>query len=188
MAAKRKERKLARKRQKAAARNKRQAEYRNRPHVCGGCRACCWQFPLGSKPARQWCKHVTPTGCGCHDDTRPTVCSEYQCGWLLSRWSSIWRPDRCGVIVTFHSRFRGRQCVVLSELWPGAVKAAKRVFEHLKGVGFIIVTRTPTDELAFYHKHTDLDLDASGLDELANHFYDEADKHYSVNTAIEFEF
>jgi hypothetical protein len=144
-----------RKKRKASERNKRQAEYKsNRPHRCGECRACCYHFPLLDKPKKQWCKHSTPTGCGCYND-RPPICRQYQCGWLL--WNTLpnyLRPDRSGIIITRRFTFKGHLVVFLSELRPGALSTtiADELIANLKR-GKIIIATTEQEGIGFCCSH-----------------------------------
>jgi hypothetical protein len=103
------------KKKKAAERNKRMAEYRNRPHTCGGCRECCYIFPLPGKPARQWCKHITEKGCGVYQ-TRPPLCRGFQCQYLShqAKMPKHWRPDRSGVILTYRGHHKGYPILVMT--------------------------------------------------------------------------
>lgn len=116
-----KAKKLAAKRRKAKARNARQAKSKSQPHTCGDCRACCSVFPLGEKPAGQWCQYSTPTGCACYG-IRPEVCRSYVCGYLVYKdCPRKWRPDRSGVIISYRGTFQGHRVVVLTNCWPNAV-------------------------------------------------------------------
>ena len=71
--------------------------------TCGECRACCIELKIDTpefqKDARTLCSHHTGSGCGIYA-TRPKVCREFLCGWLLfPELGDDWRPDRSGVIV-----------------------------------------------------------------------------------------
>jgi len=89
---------------------------------CNGCRACCYAYELGTKPAWTWCKHVTASGCGCHDDQRPDVCKNFKCGYFYNNWPEALRPDRCGVIVAGRGAYKGRLVVACREVWRGAAE------------------------------------------------------------------
>ena len=77
-------------------------------HSCGSCFACCvW---LGIKPLKKWpgqtCKHLDgahgpETRCSIYPD-RPQCCADYLCGWRHGFGGDDMRPDRSGVLVTFH--------------------------------------------------------------------------------------
>lgn len=52
---------------------------------CGECNLCCKLLVVEEleKPAHQWCPHVQ-LGVGCKIyDTKPKVCSDFKCLWLL---------------------------------------------------------------------------------------------------------
>ena len=162
--------KLQSKRKKALERNQRQAERRrNRPHTCGDCRACCYVFPLPGKPARSWCKHSTPNGCGCYDD-RPALCSEYQCEYLSdNKCPPKWRPDRSGVVISLRGRFRNYPVFVLSQVWKGAIantQIGKEILATFRANNVIFFYTTDDDGVAACYSHTDLVLDDLGRDEL----------------------
>ncbi len=134
---------------KAKERNKRQAQYKaKRPRQCGGCRACCYVYPLGTKPHRQWCKHVTSTGCGCHDESRPPVCKEFRCCYLLDKkWPLSMRPDHSGLIVTMKGCCGGHDVVGCSEVWPNAARTTGlEMIIGLRKCGLLIVVSTASCE------------------------------------------
>ena len=135
----RRERKLQKKRRRREERDRKQRAYRNRPRTCGGCRACCFVFPLGSKPRRTWCQHVTTTGCGCYAE-RPDVCREYACGWIRSNLPENTRPDRSGMLVTYRRPYKGLPVVVVSEVQPHAAESleGRSLLETLKANGIIV--------------------------------------------------
>ena len=75
---------------------------------CGSCTACCriFDIPELSKPAGKWCEHCE-IGRGCQIyDSRPSVCKQFECFWLLSqeredpreRLEAELRPDKCKVV------------------------------------------------------------------------------------------
>ena len=71
--------------------------------ICGECRACCVDLQIDTpefqKNARILCPHHTGSGCGIYA-TRPKVCREFLCGWLLfPELGNDWRPDRSGVLI-----------------------------------------------------------------------------------------
>ncbi len=71
---------------------------------CDGCTLCCKVLaaePLG-KPMNQWCVHCVPgAGCAIHT-TRPPVCRNYQCGWLIdAALGEEWRPQTAHIIITY---------------------------------------------------------------------------------------
>ena len=104
----RRDKKLEQQRRKQKKRNSGRRQYQNRKRTCGGCRECCFVYALGSKPRLEWCKHITLTGCGCHDDpSRPEVCKAYECLWLHSNLPITYRPDRCGLTGSLRDPYRG---------------------------------------------------------------------------------
>jgi len=134
---------------KAKMRDKRQAEYKaRRPRQCKGCRACCYVFSIGRKPGRQWCKQVTPTGCGCHNESRPDICKNYRCCYLLGKgWPLSFRPDHSGLIVTGRGRYDGHGVVGCSEVWPdAAATTGLEIVNFLRKHNLLIVVSTATGD------------------------------------------
>src|SRR5689334_14891579 len=80
-------------------------------NACGACRECCIAYPLrqdpdfwpAGKPAGVPCRHLCASGCAIHALPRPRVCTEFECAYIEKGWGEDWRPDRCGVIVSFPS-------------------------------------------------------------------------------------
>ncbi len=52
------------------------------------------------KPMNQWCVHCIPgTGCGIHA-TRPPVCRNFHCVWLMDAgFGEEWRPELCHMVL-----------------------------------------------------------------------------------------
>jgi uncharacterized protein len=70
--------------------------------TCGACSLCCKLLPIAvlDKQANLWCRHCKPgNGCSIYR-TRPQVCRDYQCGWLLGVLNDHWSPANCHMIVT----------------------------------------------------------------------------------------
>jgi hypothetical protein len=72
---------------------------------CGDCSMCCKIMRVDEldKPQGVWCRHCAPGkgGCTIHE-TRPFVCRDYRCGWLIS--SDIgpeWQPSICKMVINF---------------------------------------------------------------------------------------
>lgn len=73
---------------------------------CGGCTQCCIVLGIDSpglkKDRGTPCRHLGRGGCGIYRD-RPAVCREYLCLWrVLEELPEAARPDRCGVLFTYH--------------------------------------------------------------------------------------
>ena len=71
--------------------------------TCGTCSMCCKILniePL-NKPAGIWCKDCNP-GKGCRIyDSRPQVCREFGCGWIIDADVPEWMaPNKSGVVIT----------------------------------------------------------------------------------------
>lgn len=78
---------------------------------CGECGLCCnlLSVPALEKPAREWCKHCSKTGCAIYEN-RPTVCRTWYCGYRANTFKfpdgststlgEHWRPNKCGMIVS----------------------------------------------------------------------------------------
>ena len=73
--------------------------------------------------------------------------------------------------------------VYVSELWPGAIRQARRIIELLKRNGFIIFDREGCT-----YKHTGLRLDAAGEEELLRQFHGEIAEGLAEDLVLEFEF
>ncbi len=72
---------------------------------CGDCSMCCkvMQVDEFDKPQGVWCRHCAPGrgGCTMHE-TRPAVCRNYFCGWLLSSYlGPEWQPSICKMMINF---------------------------------------------------------------------------------------
>lgn len=72
---------------------------------CDGCTLCCRVLSAGeplNKPMGVLCQHcVVGTGCGIHE-TRPPVCRDYHCGWLIdASLGPEWRPELAHIIITY---------------------------------------------------------------------------------------
>lgn len=156
----RNEKKLELKKKKAALRNKRLSQYRSRPHNCGGCRECCYLYPLPGKPARKWCQHITDKGCGIYA-TRPPLCSGFKCGYL---WDPAmprhWRPDRSGVIIV-NRQVDGVKVVVLSDVRPLAHEGliAQDIIHWCVRAGYVVLTVdccSHCEKIIAKYKHTGL--------------------------------
>ncbi len=63
---------------------------------CGTCTMCCKVLQIEDlgKPAGKWCIHAKPgQGCGIYA-SRPGVCRDYYCEWMLDgRYGPEWKPD-----------------------------------------------------------------------------------------------
>ena len=74
---------------------------------CNGCTECCVAFPLlpepgwweEQKPAHQPCRFLHCNGCGIHDQPRPAICTEFQCGYILLDLPEAYYPRNCKVIM-----------------------------------------------------------------------------------------
>lgn len=67
---------------------------------CDGCTVCCDVFsvPELEKPVNSPCQNCTDSGCGIHK-SRPNVCRDFQCAYIMGDWKIELRPDNCGVII-----------------------------------------------------------------------------------------
>lgn len=72
---------------------------------CGECRLCCKLLAVGKpgedfqKAAGKWCEHACSTGCAIQE-TKPEVCTEYQCIWLRGIFADRDRPERSKIVVS----------------------------------------------------------------------------------------
>lgn len=109
-------------------------------NACGSCTACCriFDIPELSKPAGKWCQHCE-IGRGCQVyDSRPVVCQEFKCLWLLSqdredrreRLGPELRPDKCKVVLSPSTN----ENIIAATTMPGSPLAWKEreVFKIIK--------------------------------------------------------
>jgi hypothetical protein len=72
---------------------------------CGDCSMCCKipRIDEVEKPQGVWCRHCAPARGGCTIyETRPSVCRDYFCGWLLSSdMGPEWQPSICKMMINF---------------------------------------------------------------------------------------
>jgi hypothetical protein len=73
---------------------------------CGECSLCCNLLHVVElrKPANIWCEHCQPGraegGCTIYE-SRPSICRQYACGWLMSsNVGDEWRPLKCRMILS----------------------------------------------------------------------------------------
>jgi hypothetical protein len=90
---------------------------------CEGCSVCCTVLGVEKlgKPPDCTCVHVTAAGCGIYA-TRPQVCRQYLCSWLLGLGQEGDRPDRSGVLVALDER-DGEFLIDFREIKTGAILA-----------------------------------------------------------------
>jgi hypothetical protein len=72
---------------------------------CGDCSMCCkiMQVDEFDKPQGVWCRHCAPGrgGCTIHE-SRPSVCRDYFCGWLISsNLGPEWQPSISKMLINF---------------------------------------------------------------------------------------
>ena len=69
---------------------------------CGPCTMCCKSLEIEffKKPAGDWCQHCNHAG-GCNAyETRPPICREFECAWMMERaLPAHLRPDKVGTIL-----------------------------------------------------------------------------------------
>jgi hypothetical protein len=107
---------------------------------CGSCTACCriFDIPELEKPAGKWCQHCD-IGKGCKVyESRPSVCREFKCLWLLSQDRVDWRerlgpelrPDKCKVVLSPSTN----ENIIAATTMPGAPLAWKEreIFKIIK--------------------------------------------------------
>ena len=92
---------------------------------CGTCVVCCQWLDIESeelsKKAGILCEHCVGSGCGLYE-TRPQVCRGFDCGYrLISQLGEEWRPDRCGIVVSFNGDERDSVLVHLEPERPDAL-------------------------------------------------------------------
>ncbi|MBV9694619.1 MAG: YkgJ family cysteine cluster protein, partial [Alphaproteobacteria bacterium] len=70
---------------------------------CGGCTLCCKVMRVDEplhKPLNVWCGHcVLGKGCGIHE-SRPPVCRNFHCVWLMdASLGPEWHPERSHMVL-----------------------------------------------------------------------------------------
>lgn len=74
---------------------------------CGACSLCCKLLAVEATDSLrgEWCRHCSPQSrCGIYEK-RPTMCSQFECGWLESQGrvgeglSAELRPDKCHAVL-----------------------------------------------------------------------------------------
>jgi hypothetical protein len=78
-------------------------------NTCNGCTECCVAFPLlpqqgwwpEGKPAHTPCRFLACDGCSIHDHARPSVCIDYECGWITHGLPASFRPKESKVIISY---------------------------------------------------------------------------------------
>lgn len=84
---------------------------------CGNCSMCCKLLHVIEldKPANQWCEHCRPGRGGCSIyDTRPHICRNFACGWLMSATvGPEWYPLLSHMILSL-GVFNGVQTVTVT--------------------------------------------------------------------------
>jgi hypothetical protein len=71
---------------------------------CGDCSACCTELLVNAPDFRKLagvrCANLCgDRGCAIYA-TRPGICGDFECGWLLlAGLGDAWRPDRCGIVL-----------------------------------------------------------------------------------------
>lgn len=91
--------------------------------TCGDCMTCCTAIGVEElgKPYAYPCHHLCDHGCSIYQN-RPDSCVRYGCVWLDGWGGPNMRPDKSGVIVTFHNSHTLE--LAIFELRPGAAKNA----------------------------------------------------------------
>jgi uncharacterized protein len=100
---------------------------------CGPCTMCCSALEIVEleKPAGPLCKNcVAQTGCKIYQ-SRPSVCREFECEWLMSRTlPQTLSPFRTGVILMEADDEDEYRAVCAPER-PMAWRTTPQVFKHL---------------------------------------------------------
>ena len=98
---------------------------------CGDCALCCSVLRVDEldKPARTPCQQLRSDGPGCSIySTRPAICRDYKCAWLLGSFGDEDRPDQLGAVLDLE--FRGdRLWLEIHEASPGAFERSDRLQE-----------------------------------------------------------
>ncbi|MCK9458524.1 MAG: hypothetical protein M0R80_02630 [Proteobacteria bacterium] len=165
--------KLEKKKKKAAERNKKQQLFRDRPHSCGDCYACCFLFEQGDKPAKAMCAYIREGGgCDCYE-TRPQLCRDYKCTWLRNKkLAANLRPDRCGFIITPRGYYKEYELLTIEEMTDKGMDALlyKHVVDWLIRIKAIIVVVRHGGEKVVHYKHCGLVDSKAILDHLFHGF------------------
>ncbi len=127
------------------------------PRTCGECNACCKTFlvPEVGKNDGNWCQHcIRGKGCAIYE-SRPEVCRQFKCFWLLGKGSDNLRPDRIGVMMVGNELEIGdgrkAVCLELWELRPGALDQPyiQKLIEANLNARFIVVTHRIETETTY---------------------------------------
>jgi hypothetical protein len=96
-----------------------------RGRTCGTCRLCCKVYSIAelSKPAGQWCPHLTRTaGCTVYR-SRPHDCRQFFCAWRLDpNLGPEWKPEVSRFVLSADPRYQALTVTVD----PGAPLAWKK--------------------------------------------------------------
>lgn len=119
---------------------------------CGTCTACCnvFDIPEIKKPAGKWCSDCA-IGKGCKVyDTRPKMCAEFECLWLMSQEEGRphlppeLRPDRCRIVFSPTTNDKVMAGTILPNS-PDALdrKGVRQLIETFVGADVKVVVGTP---------------------------------------------
>ncbi|HEU4651122.1 MAG TPA: hypothetical protein VFS49_06880 [Croceibacterium sp.] len=140
--------------------------------ACNGCTMCCWLLDIAElgKPAGAACPHcIGGSGCGIYS-SRPTVCGEFFCGYLVLPFvEPRWFPGTCGMMI-YPDAAQKRLAVHVDPARPDAwratpyhadlrrwaVAADKMGFQVYVAIGRRIIAILP---------HEDVDLGVFGADD-----------------------
>ena len=87
--------------------------------TCGDCAMCCKipEIPVLDKPYNTWCSHCsTRTSCDIHA-SRPQMCRDYHCHFMLSDLPEEWRPSKSRILLSFTP---GKMVVAVDPARPDA--------------------------------------------------------------------
>jgi len=67
---------------------------------CGSCTLCCRVMKVpGVKDDHAWCSHAKKGACGIYD-TRPELCRQFNCQWLMNeKLGPHWFPKDAKIVV-----------------------------------------------------------------------------------------
>src|SRR5262249_38591454 len=84
---------------------------------CGKCSLCCKVFKFSKselfpfdKPRGEWCRHCeVGKGCSIYE-TRPELCSDFKCLWLMEKLPEYWYPLKSKMV--FSHSYVNRKTIV----------------------------------------------------------------------------
>lgn len=103
---------------------------------CGSCTECC-RGPLAltvnnvAVTREAHCPNVTCSGCSIHA-TRPDVCRNFECGYIIDNLDISLRPDRCGAIIK--KRAEAWKNIAIDDVIPTGDRIPEETLDKLQAL------------------------------------------------------